>query len=54
MCLGLLVDLTFNPFVQDVKYGNVSSFQLLYMAAMLTACAVSPVIWQRRDIGAIL
>ena len=35
--LGLLVDLTFNPFVQDVKYGNVSSFQLLYMAAMLTA-----------------
>ena len=35
--LGLLVDLTFNPFVQDIKYGNVSSFQLLYMAAMLTA-----------------
>jgi len=36
-CLALLVDLTFNPFVQDVKYGNVTSFQLLYMAVMLGA-----------------
>lgn len=35
--LGLLVDLTFNPFLQDIKYGNVTSLQLLYVALMLTA-----------------
>jgi hypothetical protein len=35
LCLALLIELTFNPFVQDLKYGNVSSLQLLYMAAML-------------------
>jgi hypothetical protein len=35
VCLALLVELSFNPFVQDLKYGNVSSFQFLYMAAML-------------------
>jgi hypothetical protein len=34
-CVAALVVLTFNPFVQDVKYGNVSSLQLLFMAAML-------------------
>ncbi len=33
--LALLVGLTFNPFVQDVKYGNVSSLQFLYVAVML-------------------
>jgi hypothetical protein len=35
LCLALLVELSFNPFVQDLKYGNVSSLQFLYMAAML-------------------
>jgi hypothetical protein len=35
VCIALLVELTFNPFVQDVKYGNVSSLQLLYMVAVL-------------------
>jgi hypothetical protein len=39
VCIALLVELTFNPFVQDVKYGNVSSLQLLYMVAMLHAAA---------------
>ncbi|HEY2629755.1 MAG TPA: hypothetical protein VGI57_11545 [Usitatibacter sp.] len=35
LCLALLVELTFNPFVQDLKYGNVTSLQFLYMAVML-------------------
>ncbi len=35
ICVALLVELSFNPFVQDLKYGNVSSFQFLYMAVML-------------------
>jgi hypothetical protein len=35
VCMALLVELSFNPFVQDLKFGNVSSFQFLYMAAML-------------------
>jgi Glycosyltransferase family 87 len=39
VCIALLVELTFNPFVQDVRYGNVSSLQLLYMVAMLYAAA---------------
>ena len=30
-----LAELTFNPFVQDVKLGNVNSLQLLAMAAMV-------------------
>jgi hypothetical protein len=35
VCIALAVELTFNPFVQDVKYGNVSSLQLLYMVGVL-------------------
>jgi hypothetical protein len=35
VCIALAVELTFNPFVQDVKVGNVNSLQLLYLAAVL-------------------
>ena len=35
VCVALLVELTFNPFVQDLKYGNVTSLQFLYLATML-------------------
>jgi hypothetical protein len=35
VCAALAVALSFNPFVQDLKYGNVTSLQFLYMAAML-------------------
>jgi len=38
LALAALVELTFNPFVQDVKVGNVNAFQLLAMALLLTAC----------------
>ncbi|MGZ5661061.1 MAG: hypothetical protein ACXWG6_06820 [Usitatibacter sp.] len=33
--ISLFVLITFNPFVQDVKYGNVSSLQLLCIAVLL-------------------
>ncbi len=33
--IALLVEITFNPFLQDVRVGNVNSLQLLYVAAML-------------------
>ncbi len=33
--LALLTELTFNPFVQDVKVGNVNSLQLAFIAALL-------------------
>lgn len=33
--LALITELTFNPFVQDVKYGNVNSLQLACIALLL-------------------
>ena len=38
-CIALAVELTFNPFVQDVKWGNATSFQLLFVALWLRASA---------------
>lgn len=35
LCIALGVELTFNPFVQDVKWGNATSFQLLFIAGCL-------------------
>jgi hypothetical protein len=35
LCVALAVELTFNPFVQDVKWGNATAFQLLFLAACL-------------------
>ena len=35
IALAALAELTFNPFMQDVKVGNVNSLQLLYMAVLL-------------------
>jgi hypothetical protein len=35
LCVALAVELTFNPFVQDVKWGNATAFQLLFIAAAL-------------------
>jgi hypothetical protein len=37
LCVALAVELTFNPFVQDVKWGNATAFQLLFLAACLHA-----------------
>lgn len=37
LCVALAVELTFNPFVQDVKWGNATSFQLLFVASCLHA-----------------
>lgn len=34
-CIALAIELTFNPFVQDVKWGNATAFQLLFIAACL-------------------
>ena len=39
LCLALAIELTFNPFLQDLKVGNVGSLQFLYMAAMLYIAA---------------
>jgi hypothetical protein len=33
--VALAVELTFNPFVQDVKWGNVTALQLLFIAGCL-------------------
>ncbi len=38
-CIAFAVELTFNPFVQDVKWGNATSFQLLVPALCLRASA---------------
>ncbi len=38
LCVALAVELTFNPFVQDVKWGNATCFQLLFIAVALAAC----------------
>lgn len=35
ICVALAVLIVFNPFVQDVKYGNVTSLQLLFVVALL-------------------
>ncbi len=35
LTVALLVELTFNPFAQDLRVGNVNSLQLLFIAAML-------------------
>jgi hypothetical protein len=35
LCIALAVELTFNPFVQDVKWGNATAFQLVFVAACL-------------------
>ena len=35
LCVALAVELTFNPFVQDVKWGNATAFQLLFLAGCL-------------------
>jgi hypothetical protein len=37
LCVALAVELTFNPFVQDVKFGNATAFQLLFLAGCLHA-----------------
>jgi hypothetical protein len=37
LCVALAVELTFNPFVQDVKWGNATAFQLLFLAGCLHA-----------------
>jgi hypothetical protein len=34
-CIALAIELTFNPFVQDVKWGNATCFQLLFLAGCL-------------------
>jgi len=39
VCLALFVELTFNPFVQDVRVSNVNSIQFLYVAAMVWIAA---------------
>ena len=39
LCIAFAVELTFNPFVQDVKWGNATAFQLLFIAACLHASA---------------
>jgi hypothetical protein len=38
LCVALAVELTFNPFVQDVKWGNATCFQLLFIAGALALC----------------
>ena len=38
LCVALAVELTFNPFVQDVKWGNATAFQLLFIAVALAVC----------------
>jgi len=38
-CIAFAVQLTFNPFVQDVKWGNATCFQLLFLAACLRMSA---------------
>jgi hypothetical protein len=35
ICIAAAVEITFNPFVQDVKVGNVNSLQLLFMVVLL-------------------
>ena len=37
--LALFVELTFNPFLQDVRVSNVNSLQFLYVAAMVYVAA---------------
>ena len=39
LCVAFAVELTFNPFVQDVKWGNATAFQLLFIAGCLNASA---------------
>ena len=39
LCIAFAVELTFNPFIQDVKYGNVNSFQLLAVVALAAISA---------------
>jgi hypothetical protein len=39
ICIALAVALTFNPFLQDVKFGNVNSFQLLFVAILIQVAA---------------
>jgi len=46
LCIALAVELTFNPFVQDVKWGNATAFQLLFIAAALYAAVHGT--WARR------
>ena len=38
LCVAFAVELTFNPLVQDVKWGNATCFQLLFIAAALAVC----------------
>ncbi|MGZ6028509.1 MAG: glycosyltransferase 87 family protein, partial [Myxococcaceae bacterium] len=38
-CVALLVMLTFNPFAQDVRSGNVNSLQLALLAALVAVSA---------------
>jgi len=42
LAIALLVELTFNPFAQDLRVGNVNSLQLLFMAAMLVLARRGP------------
>ena len=35
ICIAAMVELTFNPFLQDVKFGNVNSFQLLAIVGFI-------------------
>lgn len=39
LCVAFLVELTFNPFIQDVKMANMNSLQLAAFAALIHASA---------------
>jgi hypothetical protein len=39
LCVAFLVMLTFNPFAQDVRSGNVNSLQLAFMVALVAVSA---------------
>lgn len=42
LCVALLVEITFNPFAQDLRVGNVNSLQLLAIAAMVALASRGP------------
>jgi hypothetical protein len=39
ICLALLVEITFSPFVHDARSGNVNSLQFLFLASMVYAAS---------------
>ena len=46
LAIAFLVELTFNPFAQDLRVGNVNSLQLLAIAALLWLAIRAPVRWR--------